>query len=328
MPDFGCRPDVPSYNAVLRLSSITPDAAYAALTEMKDSGLRPDMATYVNVIKKLCAGGRLDTARSLLLRMREDGCSPNVVVYSALLDGACSCGDVVVALEILEKMEGEEDRDCAPNVVSYTCLMKCLCENGKLEEALGVLDRMGQNGCQANRVTLRTLLKGFCGEGRVNDAYKIVERTVSETGGVSGSECYSLLVHCLLRVGDQGAAEGLLWRMVERGIRPDGLACNSVMREICEKRRFLDGYNWVFALEEKGMGCVDSDVYSCLLVGLCEEGHLVEAMKLARKIVDNGVRLEDSCVDRVLEAMEKIGEEDLASQMTGMKERNKTEMNM
>lgn len=260
--------------------------------------------------------------------MREDGCSPNVVVYSALLDGACTAGDLDAGLEILEQMEMERERDltCAPNVVSYTCLIKFLCESGRLEEALGVLDRMGRNGCYPNRVTIWTLVKGFCLAGRVKDAYKVVERMVGVERGVTIEECYSVLVVCLLRVGDWEGAEGLLGRMLERGVRPNGTACNSMLREICGRRCFLDGYNWVWVLEEKGVSWVDSDIYSWLLAGLCEEGHLVEAVKLGWKIVANGVQLEDSCVDRVAEVMEKIGEDNLASQIMRMKEESKSHL--
>ncbi|ONK75384.1 uncharacterized protein A4U43_C03F16290 [Asparagus officinalis] len=223
-------------------------------------------------------------------------------------------------------MEEERGGRCGPNVVSYTCLMRCLCESGRLEEALGVLDRMGLNGVEPNRVTLRTLLKGFCDKGRVDEAYRIVESMVGKERGISSRECYSVLVVCLLRAGDWEGAQGLFGRMLERGVRPDGVACNSVMREICKRRCFLDGYNWIGVLEEKGASFVDSDVYSCLLAGLCEEGHMVEAVKLGRKIVENGVRIEDACGDCIVEAMEKVGECHLASEILRMKEENKSEL--
>lgn len=325
MPHFGCLPDVPLFNSILKISSLPPSEAYPLFARMKtEFGLRPDVVTYVYVVKKLCEDGRLKDARVLVERMEEEnGCTPNVVVYSALLEGACGCGELEAGHEILEEMERKGEM----NVVTYTCLMKWLCEVGKVDEALMVLDRMVMNGCRPNRVTLRTLIRGFCVEGRLDDVYKIIDKVKAyddNDGSVSGDEFYSLLVLCLLRVGERKKAELLLCRMLEMNVKPDGAVCNSLLREICEKRCFLEVYGWINAFEAKSVNCVDSDVYSLLLQGLCEEGRKEEVLSLGRTIIENEVKVEESCVHRVVEMMEKMGEGDLASLLLKIREENRS----
>lgn len=215
----------------------------------------PDTVTYVTAVRSLCAVAKIEAAQGLVARMRANGCVPNVVVYSGLIDGACRCGDLVAAMRLLDEMESKLEDGCAPNVVTYTCLIKCLCENNRVEEALVILDRMGRLGCRPNRVTVSTLVSGFCAQGKVGGAYELIERVVGE-GSVSSDDCYSLLVVCLLRVGNVEEAEGLLTRMLEKGISPSGMACNSLLRELCNRRQFMDGYKWFGKMEEKGLTCV------------------------------------------------------------------------
>lgn len=273
----------------------------------------PDMVTYVTAVRGLCAVAKIEAAQGLVARMRANGCVPNVVVYSALLDGACSCGDLVAAMQLLDEMESELDDGCAPNAVTYTCLIKCLCEKGRLEEALGILDRMGRRGCRPNRVTVSTIVNGFCAQGKVGGAYELIERLVGD-GSVSSEDCYSLLVVCLLRVGNIQEAEEIMTGMLERGISPSGVACNSLLRELCYRRQFMDGYNWLRKMEEKGSACVDSDVRALLLVGLHEKGHSTETLILGRKIVERGILMEAFSIDGVVELLQKLSEGDLTTQ--------------
>ncbi|KAG1334846.1 pentatricopeptide repeat-containing protein [Cocos nucifera] len=312
MREFDCRPDTSSYNTVLRLlaDSGRGEIGAALLEEMVMARVSPDMVTYVAAVRGLCAVAKIEAAQGLVARMRANGCVPNVVVYSALLDGACRCGDLLAAMQLLDEMESELDDVCAPNAVTYTCLIKCLSEKGRLEEALGILDRMGRRGCRPNQVTFSTILTGFCAQGDLGGAHELIERVVGE-GSVSSDDCYSLLVVCLLRVSNIREAEELMTRMLEEGSSPSGVACNSLLRELCNRRQFMDGYNWFRKMEEKGLACVDSDVYVLLLVGLHEKGHSTETLILGRKIVERGIHMEAFSNDGVAELLQKLSEGNL-----------------
>lgn len=239
---------------------------------------------------------------------------PNVVVYTALLDGMCDLGDVDAAFGLVEEMEnGKLGASCAPNVVTYTCLLKCLCGKGKLGEALGVLDRMAARGVLPNRVFMRTLVEGVCAEHRVADAYAVVERLVGD-GSLSNEQCYNVLLVCLWRVGMTVEAEGLAQRMMKKGVQLTPLAGSSMVRELCIRKRLLDACYWMGVMEEKGILC-DSYVYVELLLGLCVEGHVLEASTLGRKVVERGIRIEASCADHLVELLKQYGDEELASQI-------------
>lgn len=319
MSEFDCRPDTSSYNTVIRLLGDSGSGASVAvlLKEMEADGLIPDMVTYVSAVRALSASGQIEAGRSLIGQMRSTGCVPNVVVYSALLNGACAHCNLQSAIEILGEMENNSS--CAPNVVSYTCLIKCLCENRQLDEALGIFDRMEKRGCSPNQTTVRTLVDGFCARQHLVGAQELVDRVSSE-GKVSPEDCYSVFVVCLLRIKDVERAEKVLRGMLEKGVRPNGMACNSLMRELCGQMRFRDAYNWLLRMEDKGLDCIDSDVYSSLLQGICHEGHLVEAVRVGAKVVEKEICLQEDCADSIVKVFDRHGEHAMASQIMRLKQ--------
>ncbi|XP_050228371.1 pentatricopeptide repeat-containing protein At5g47360 [Mercurialis annua] len=314
MLEFNIYADGNAYTTVIRLfcDKGDMDMAQTLMREMSLNGLYPDMITYVLMIKGFCDVGRLEEACRLFKEMKGHGCVPNVVAYSALLDGVCRFGSAERALELLEEME-KEGGDCSPNVLTYTSVIQRLCEKGRTIDAFAVLDRMEACGCAPNRVTVSTLLKRLCVDGHMEDAYKLIDRVVLG-GGVSYSDCYSSLVVCLIRVKKFEEAEKLFRRTLLSGVRLDGLACSLVIKELCLKKGVLDGYCLYDEIEKIGfLPTIDSDIYSILLVGLCQQGHSVEAAKLARSMLDKGIHLKRLFVGEVVEHLEKFGVAELVT---------------
>ncbi|KAG8639508.1 hypothetical protein MANES_14G149022v8 [Manihot esculenta] len=248
---------------------------------------------YMNMAQKLmgemgfCDVGRLNEAYSLFKVMKTNGCAPNVVAYSTLIDW-----------ELLGEME-KEGGDCNPNILTYTSLVQGFCEMGKF-------------GCAPNCVTVSTLLKGLCVEGYLEKAYKLINRAVVG-GSVSYSDCYSSLVVCLTRIKKIEEAEKLLRRILVSRVKPDGLACSVMIKELCLKNWVLDGYSLYEETEKIGcLPTIGSDIYSIILVGLYQQGCSAEAAKLARTMLETRITLKPPYVDEVVEHLKKSGDKELA----------------
>ncbi|KAG8659489.1 pentatricopeptide repeat-containing protein At5g47360 [Manihot esculenta] len=313
MPEFDIRADTNAYNIVIKLFCDKGDMnmAQKLMGEMGLIDLYPDMVTHMSMLKGFCDVGKLNEAYSLFKVMKAHGCAPNVVAYSTLIDGICRFGSVERALELLGEME-KEGGDCSPNILTYTSLVQGLCEKGRTMDAFAVLDRMEAFGCAPNRVTVSTLLKGLCVEGHLEEAYKLIDRVVIG-GSVSYSDCYSSLVVCLIRIKKIEEAEKLFRRILVSGVKPDGLACSVMIKELCLKNRVLDGY--CLYEETEMIGClptIDSDIYSILLVGLYQQGYSAEAAKLARTMLEKRIPLKPPYVDEAVEHLKKSGDKELA----------------
>ncbi|KAF5179615.1 Pentatricopeptide repeat-containing protein [Thalictrum thalictroides] len=322
MGEFGCRPDTTIFNVVIRMFSDKGgngmDVAQGLMKEMGLIDLYPDLSTYIAMIKGFCRVGRLDDACRLIEVMRDHGCVPNVVVYSTLLDGFCKIGNFDRALEFLCEME--EDPSRIPNVVTYTSLIQSFCEKGKTKEALTILVRMESRGCFPNRVTVSTLLKQLCFEENIEAAYRLIDKVIAN-GVVSRNECYSSLVLSLLQYKKMDEAKKLFILMLENQIKPDGLACSKFIKQLCLEGNFLNGFEYYVEMEKRDfLASVDSDIYSILLVGLCQQGHLVEATRLINAMVERKIKLKAPYANSIFESLQNSGERELASHLMSVQD--------
>ncbi|XP_050151988.1 pentatricopeptide repeat-containing protein At5g47360-like [Malus sylvestris] len=317
MPEFGLRPDTTVYNVIIRLfcDMEDMDMAESLVKEMDLVDLCPDLITYMVLIKGFCNVGRLDDACGLFKVMKEHGCLPNAVVYSALLDGFCRCDNMKRALELLKEME-KEGGDCTPNVVTYTSVIQKLCDKGLSTDALVILDRMEACGCAPSCVTVSSLIKGLCVEDRVEEAYKLIDRVVAGSS-VSYGDCYSSLVVSLARGRKPEEAEKVFKMMVDGRVKPNSLACSIMLKKLCLDGRVVDALCLFDELNKmECLSSIDSDVYPVLLMGLCQQMHLVDAAKLAKTMLKKGFELKAPYVDNIAEILKKSGDEELIKNLT------------
>ncbi|KAK9698823.1 hypothetical protein RND81_08G133600 [Saponaria officinalis] len=290
MEEFNCRPDSTMYNGVIGLFCEKGDyeMAVGLMREMEGRNLFPDMITYMSMLKCFCNAGQLEDACLLFKAMKSRGCAANLVAYSALLDGLCRSGHMDKALELLEEMENKGG-DCAPNVISYTSVIQNLCEKGKSMEALSILERMGSFKCSPNRITVSVLVKGLCADGHIDEACKLVVR-VGDEGHVPSGECYSCLVIGLLNIKRSEDAEKRFRWMLDNSLRPNGLACSIMLKDLCAKGRFIDAFHLFEDVEKKGFVLtIDSYIYSILLVGLRRQMNVAEVEKLSCLMAEKGI---------------------------------------
>ncbi|KAL9231155.1 hypothetical protein vseg_006413 [Gypsophila vaccaria] len=290
MEEFGCRPDTTVYNVVIGLfcEKGDVDMVVGLMGEMERSDLCPDMITYMSVLKCFCNAGRLEDACLLFKAMKSRGCDASLVAYSTLLGGLCRFGHTDKALELLEEME-KKGGDCAPSVISYTSVIQNLCERGKSMEGLSILERMERSKCAPNRITIGVLVKGLCAEGRIDEARKLVIRVPSH---VPIGECYSSLVIGLLNIKRLEDAEKLFRWMLDNSVRPNGLACSILLKDLCASGRFIDAFQLFEDVEKKGfVVTIDSDIYSMLLVGLHRQMNEVEVERLSGLMAEKGIEV-------------------------------------
>ncbi|KAL6578253.1 hypothetical protein OROMI_010581 [Orobanche minor] len=321
MKEFNCRPDTVSYNVVIRLlvDNSQLDEAMSLLGDMGLIDLYPDMITYVSIIKGCCDAGRLDDASRLIKVMKGHGCVPNAVVYSTLLDGICRHGSLELASEFLSGME-KDNGECKPNLVIYTTMIKGFIEKGMVMDALRVFNRMDDFGIRPNKVAFIAILDGLCKQGHIEEAREVVDKFSGGGGGFQYDELYSFLVVSLMRAGKHKDSENMFRMMMARGMKPSGMASGGTIRMMVLGGRVLDGCSLFGALEKSGnLLAVDSEIYSILLNGLCEENHFIEAAKLVHVMVERKIRIKSSRAEKIIKHLNISGEHDLASDVSRIK---------
>ncbi|XP_010534578.1 PREDICTED: pentatricopeptide repeat-containing protein At5g47360 [Tarenaya hassleriana] len=312
MPEFNLRADTVSYNLVIR-SLVDKGDVNTADQLMKEMGLvnlYPDVITYSSVIKGFCSVGMLEDAWRLTQTMNANGCTISTVIYSTLVEGFCRSGRVEKALDLLGFME-KEGGSISPDTITYTMVIQALCERKRIREAVAILDRMEDRGCFPNRVTASILVKGFLETEDEGELSKLVKR-LAKRGGVPMDECFSSAVAWLAGMKRWEETEDLFRQMLECGMRPDGLACSLVLRQICSQARYHDCFCLYEDIEKmKVNSTIDSDILSILLLGLCEQGHSREATELAGLMLEKKIRLNVAYAEKIIEYLKKVGEPEL-----------------
>ncbi|XVF13435.1 hypothetical protein REPUB_Repub08aG0207500 [Reevesia pubescens] len=267
------------------------------------------------VVLNLCREPRIaDEALLVLKKMPEFNFRVDTTVYNVVVRLFCEKGDVNMADKLMKEMGLI---DLYPDMITNVAMIKGFCNVGRLEDACVLFQVMTGNGCFPNVVAYSALLEGIWAlcEGHVEEAYKLIDKVVNG-GGVSDGDCFSSLVVSLIRINRLDEAEKLFRKMLASGAKPDSIACSIMIREICRDSRVLDNFCLYDEIEHmRYLPSIDSDIYSILLVGLCQGCHSVEAAKLAKSMLVKKIFLKAPYVEKIVGHLKNCGDKELVNQL-------------
>ncbi|CAK8564813.1 unnamed protein product [Lathyrus sativus] len=236
MRQFGCKPDVQAYNALINALCSVGDFTKARhlLQQMELPGFHspPDVFTYTVMISSYCRYGvkisgcrkavrrRLYEANRLFSVMVFKGIVPDVVAYNALIDGCCKTYRVGRALELFEDMK---NRGCVPNRVTYDSFIRYFSAVNEIDKAVEFLRDMqrlshdGGNGIVGSCSSYTPIIHALCEAGRVVDAWSFLVELV-DRGSVPREFTYKLVCDALRLKGEDGLLSGEVHQRIKDGV--------------------------------------------------------------------------------------------------------------
>ena len=124
---------------------------------MAEFGCMPNVLSYNIILKGFCNEGRIEEALELLHMMADDGggsCPPNVVSYNTVVNGLFRDGHVDRAYSLFSAMD---DQGILPTVVTYSIVIDGLCKAQAVDRAEGVLQQMIYKRVKLNNRTYNCL---------------------------------------------------------------------------------------------------------------------------------------------------------------------------
>ncbi|PKI79510.1 hypothetical protein CRG98_000141 [Punica granatum] len=163
---------------------------------------------------------------------------------------------------ILEVLESYRADECSVNLKTVKVVLN-LCKEAKLaDEAFWVLRRMGDFNLGADTVSYNVVIRLFCQKGDMATAGMLMRE---------------------MGLGKLEEAERRFIRMLSCKMRPDGMTCNMIIRELCSTGRPFDAFMLFREIEKAGCSAfIGSNAFSELLMGLAKLNHKEEAATLAR----------------------------------------------
>ncbi|KAK2432563.1 pentatricopeptide repeat-containing protein [Trifolium repens] len=236
MRQFGCKPDVQAYNALINAMCSVGNFTKARhlLQQMELPGFHspPDVFTYTILISFYCRYGvkisgcrkavrrRLYEANRLFRVMVFKGIVPDVVTYNALIDGCCKTYRVGRALELFEDMK---KRGCVPNRVTYDSFIRYYSAVNEIDKAVEFLrdmqrlNRDGGNEMVGGCSSYTPIIHALCEVGRVVDAWNFLVELVDRRS-VPREYTYKLVCDGLRLKGEDGLLSGEVHRRIKYGI--------------------------------------------------------------------------------------------------------------
>ncbi|KAF0922927.1 hypothetical protein E2562_002164 [Oryza meyeriana var. granulata] len=251
------------------------DAAYEVVRWMVANGVAPDVVTYSTLISGLCGARQVAEALGVLDLMLEEGCQPNAHTYTPIMHAYCMSGRIHEAKRLLNTMIAS---GCAPSTVTYNVLVEALCKVGAFKEVDTLLEESSAKGWTPDAITYSSYMDGLCKAGRIDKSFALVDKMLSN--GLQPNEVtLNILLDGICRSSTAWAAKCLLECSSEFGWDASVVNYNTVMRRLCDERRWLSVVKLFTDMAKKGIA-PNSWTFNIVIHGLCKLGRLHKALCL------------------------------------------------
>jgi pentatricopeptide repeat protein len=180
----GYSPNVLTYNAFIRsyIDAKQYDKASEVVVRMLKTGIKPDVATYTNVIDSVFKQAKSQgfsaekPVEALIKEMNQQGIRTNAVTMTAILSGITkTSGDIDSARSLFDLIVKSRIR---PNARTFATIMDCELRYGDYQRALRYFHMMPRYGVPQGTPAHNQLIHWTANKGRLDDCYALFEELV------------------------------------------------------------------------------------------------------------------------------------------------------
>lgn len=218
------------------------------LKEMVEVGFGPDCLSFSYLIQGFGRAGRINDSVEIFDDMKHKGCVPDAKVYSAMICNFIFARDFDEAMRYYRRMLDEE---CEPDLETYSKLVLGLIKGRRVADALEIYEEMLSRRIVPTTGLVTSFIKPLCSYGPPHAAMVIYQKARKAGCRISES-AYKLLLKRLSRFGKCGILLNVWDEMQECGYSSD------------------------------------VEVYECIVDGLCNIGHLENAVLVMEEAMRKG----------------------------------------
>ncbi|KAH0745326.1 hypothetical protein KY285_006983 [Solanum tuberosum] len=224
-------------------------------------------------------------------------------------------GDLSISLSLFKEMK-ERGSWFSPDLCTYNSLIHVLCLLGKVKDAFVVWEELkGSSGLEPDAYTYRIVIQGCSKAYLINDAIKVF--TEMQYNGIRPDTIvYNSLLDGLLKARKLTDACNLFQKMIEDdGVRASCWTYNILIDGLFKNGRALAAYTLFCDLKKKSNNFVDGVTYSIVILHLCREDRLDEALKLVEEMEARGFTVDLVTITSLLIAIYRGGHWDYTERL-------------
>ncbi|KAI3441338.1 uncharacterized protein J3R85_002616 [Psidium guajava] len=241
----------------------------------------------------------------------EVGISPNARTFNTLMMCFYQDGAAEKVEEIWDEMVRSS---CAPNVHSYSVLMAVYCEDGKVVEAKKIWDEMRVKRIEADVLAYNTIIAGFCKSGLIERAEELA-REMELNGLESTGVTYEHLIKGYCNVGDVDSALLVYKDMCRKKFGPEASTIHAMTVTLCDQGRVFEALDILRGAADNSCLLPKGKSYEVLIIGLCLEGKMEEALKLQAETVGKGFETNSEIYTAFINGYKKKGNKEMVEKL-------------
>ncbi|XP_002967971.2 pentatricopeptide repeat-containing protein At3g18110, chloroplastic [Selaginella moellendorffii] len=239
MQDRGCRPDLVTFNIVIKARTrggMQEGLASSLLQDVYAAGLRPDTITYNTLISACSLNNRLSDAILIFEEMQRQGCDPDIWTYNAMISVYGRAGRVEAASSIFRIMQ---EQGFTPDAVTYNSVLHAFARDGRIEEVERIRGMMRDARCSSDEITYNTMIHMYGKAGMHRKAEELYVQ-MKEEGRCPDSVTFTVLIDTLGKAGFVNEAAAMFEDMLKSQVRPTLQAFSAMICAYAKADMFSD----------------------------------------------------------------------------------------
>ncbi|KAF5322786.1 hypothetical protein D9619_000605 [Psilocybe cf. subviscida] len=230
----GCKPKAYHFSRVIEAcrSVNDKDGVFSTIRTMKQADVEWNPHIYASLISFFAKIMDMKTANAIYERAIKRGVVPDVIMNNAMLYAYGRQGSYKESLGLFRTMQASPN---GTDVDTYNTMMKtALLSGSPLDTAMSIFSALKKKRLVPNRYTYGTLIDAALTHDRTDTASQLYEELLErekETGETwINVQILTSLLTGFVRAGVKESAEDILTEMGRRGITPNAVTYNAILR--------------------------------------------------------------------------------------------------
>ncbi|CAH2046566.1 unnamed protein product [Thlaspi arvense] len=268
-----------SFNALLRcLCERSHVSAANSLFNTKKGEIAFDICTYNIMISGWSKLGEIEEMEKVLKEMIENGFDPDCFSFSYLIEGLGRAGRVNDSVKIFDSIN-------VPDANVYNAMISNFIFARDFDESVRYYRKMLEE-CEPNLETYSKLVSGLIKGRRVADALEIYEEMLSRKF-VPATGVVTSFIKPLCCYGPPHAAMAIYQKARKAGCKVSESAYKLLLKRLSRFGKCGMLLNVWYEMQESGYAS-DVEVYEYIVDGLCNIGHLENAVLVMEEAMRKG----------------------------------------
>ncbi|KAI4389254.1 hypothetical protein MLD38_001499 [Melastoma candidum] len=284
--------------AIVRVGN--PRKAQELLGLLIRENVRFSISSFRMLVQLMSIGGRICHMLSLKeMILRESLSDNNIVVYNVMIYSAFTSGNILLVPKILDEMNNKE---LVLTEASYNFLLCGFSRCDDLSRARYYLSAMLAKEMRPSNRSLRSII--YC----LNESDRIGEilQELESHRWLCQSTVQNAIIFTLVDRGMLSGAEAFVDRTIEKGLLPDGIIYDSLIRELCRRNKPNKAFDLLNVMLRKK--CVPSaSCYNALVCGLSKQHELETALDVHAEMAWREIKLSFEASDELIRECCEVG---------------------